>query len=374
MTTEQGKKKRILFVDDEPNFLDGLRLMLRMQRNVWEMIFVKSVDEALDQTYAMEFDAIVSDVRMPGRDGFDLLAALRESEPASTTPVIILTGSGEKDLKRRALDLGATDLLSKPVNAEDLLARLRSVLRLKSYQDEIKHQNEVLEERVRERTADLEMLHRDIICRLAKAGEFRDEETGNHVMRVASCSRVLAEALALSPKLVERMFLASPLHDLGKIGIPDSILLKPGKLTPHEREIMEQHCEIGMSILIEEPKGMGAFFRGLAGYLGEAMGRIPDPLREMAATIAMSHHEKWDGSGYPRRLGGDAIPLPGLIVAVTDVYDALRAKRPYKEPFSVEKTLAIIRKSSGSHFSPEVVVSFDKVADEFERIREQYSN
>ena len=187
-----AKKRKVLFVDDEPNFLNGIRRMLRSQRDDWSMEFVNGVEEALERCSETEFDTVVSDVNMPGKTGLDLLRALRGDERTRAIPIIILTGNAETDLKRQALDLGATDLLSKPVGHEDLVARLRSVLRLKEYQDELRDQNEYLEQRVKERTAELENARRDIIWRLAKAGEFRDEETGEHAIRVACCCRVLA--------------------------------------------------------------------------------------------------------------------------------------------------------------------------------------
>lgn len=364
-------KKTILFVDDEPNFLNGIRRMLRPYRDIWEMVFVNSVDEALAKVQVIEFDTIVSDVNMPVKSGLDLLAGLSELEGARTVPVIILTGNAETDLKRKALDLGATDLLNKPVGQDDLVARLQSVLRLKSYQDQLRDQNEILERRVRERTADLEFARLDIIWRLAKAGEFRDEETGDHVMRVALCCRALADALGLNRDHVREIFLASPLHDLGKIGIPDSVLLKPGKLEPEERALMEKHCEIGASILSAQPKNIASMLDGGNDIEG---AKDPDHLRETAATIIMSHHEKWDGSGYPNKLVGEDIPIEGLICAVADVYDALRAERPYKKAFTIEKTMDCMRSGRGSHFAPDVFDAFERVQSEFEDIRTEFAD
>jgi putative two-component system response regulator len=274
-------KKRILFVDDEPNFLNGLRRMLRDKREEWDMTFVHSVDEALRALAEESYDAIVSDVNMPLKTGFDLLAALAANPATQTIPTIILTGNAESDLKRRALDMGATDLLNKPVLVEDLRARIQSALRLKIYQDALKAQNEVLEQRVRERTRELEISRLDIIWRLAKAGEYRDEDTGDHVLRVACCSRILAENLDLPRETVERIFLASPLHDIGKIGIPDGILLKRGSLSERERTLMETHCKIGANVLLSPPRGIEAFleFQGIEEAV--ALLEAAHPLREM---------------------------------------------------------------------------------------------
>ena len=191
-------KKQVLFVDDEPNFLSGIKRMLRPYREEWDMYFAGSVDEAVAMVKEKEFDTIVSDVSMPIKSGLDLLSELQELDTFSKTPVIILTGNAEADLKRRALDLGATDLLNKPVAQEDLVARLHSTLRLKSYRDELQNQNALLEIRVQERTQDLEIARRDIVWRLAKAGEYRDEETVDHVIRVALCSKILATQMNLT--------------------------------------------------------------------------------------------------------------------------------------------------------------------------------
>lgn len=368
------RKKRLLFVDDEPNFLNGIRRMLRAHRDDWDMEFVHSVDEAVERAREIEFDTIVSDVNMPIKSGLDLLEILRGEESTRSVPIIILTGNAETDLKRRALNLGATDLLNKPVGQEDLVARIRSVLRLKSYQDELRDQNIILEQRVRERTAGLEHARRDIILRLAKAGEFRDEETGNHVVRVALCCKALAEDLGLDKDHIENIFLTSPLHDLGKIGIPDSILLKPGKLTDDERAMMEKHCKIGATILVSDPKGMEAFFdSSLNEHVLSAPDSI-DALRQTAVTIIMSHHEKWDGSGYPNKLEGKDIPVEGLICAVADVYDALRSDRPYKKAFTIEETMGHMSSGNGTHFSPEIFASFERIRGRFEDIRAEFSN
>lgn len=366
-------KKKILFVDDEQNFLDGIRRMLRDQRDSWSMEFVNGVEEALERCAEIEFDTVVSDVNMPVKTGLDLLEALRGDERTRTIPIIILTGNAETDLKRQALDLGATDLLNKPVGHEDLVARLRSVLRLKEYQDELRDQNAYLEQRVRERTADLENARRDIIWRLAKAGEFRDEDTGEHVIRVACCCRALALALELPDDKIQNIFLTSPLHDLGKIGIPDRVLLKTGTLDESERLIMDQHCEIGASILMAQPKAIAAFLESADETGLQPLATEADKLREVATTIIMTHHEKWDGTGYPQGIKADEIPISGQICAVADVYDALRSERPYKKPYGVEKTMEQMRAGRGSHFSPHVFDVFESIADEFEEIRGRFT-
>jgi putative two-component system response regulator len=369
-------RKKVLFVDDEPNFLAGLRRMLRGQRDQWELYFAGGADEALELVKREKIDTIVSDVNMPRKSGFDLLAALKENEDTRDIPVIILTGNAENDLKRRGLDLGADDLLNKPVNMEDLTARVRSALRIKEYQDRLREQNAILEQKVRERTAALEHSRQDIIWRLAKAGEFRDQDTGDHVLRVAACSRALAEAMNLDLQFRQALFITSPLHDIGKIGVPDGILFKPGKLTPDERQFMQRHCEIGAAILLEVPLDGKADNVGQAFATGAGTSTMNggDELRLLAAEIAMSHHERWDGQGYPRGLAGHEIPLSGQIVAIADVYDALRSVRAYKPAFTMEQTLETMRAGKGTHFAPDVFDAFELVVETFEAIRRNFAD
>lgn len=364
----------ILFVDDEKNVLEGIRVMLRAQRKEWDLQFVQCVDDALEAVESTDFHAIVSDLSMPGKNGFHLLEELSARGVLQKTPVVILTGNAEVNLKRRALDLGASDLLNKPVQMDDLVARIKSVLRLRDYQEQLKSYNEFLEEKVRERTAELERSRKNILWRLAKAGEYRDEETGDHVIRVACCSRILARAAGLEADVVRRIFMTSPLHDVGKIGIPDRILLKPGALSPEERLEMERHCEIGASMLRDDPKGVQAFLSDVLPESDPEIGATTDPLLEMAVEITSTHHEKWDGSGYPNGFRGEAIPVSGRIVAVSDVYDALRSARPYKDSFSVARTLEIIKGDSGTHFDPALVDLLDDVVAEFEEARDRYSD
>jgi putative two-component system response regulator len=365
-------RKRVLFVDDEPRFLEGLKRMLRGQENAWEVGYATSADEALEMASQAPHDLLVVDVAMPRKDGFELLAELRNSEKTKDVPVVFLTGSSDHAMKRRALDLGAADLLSKPVGREDLIARVRSVLRLKAHQDRLKAQNQTLAVMVTERTLELEESRREIIWRLAKAGEYRDDQTGNHIARVGCYCRVLAEALGMDRAFTESLFLTSPLHDIGKIGIPDEILLKPGSLTPEEREVMERHCAIGSDILVDPPKGMLTFLRWHdAGDDGIRRVR-EDPLLKMASAIAMTHHERWNGRGYPLALKGEEIPLESRIVGLSDVYDALRSARPYKQAYSEERAVDILRDENGQHFDPAVYAAFQKAKRDIRAIRAQF--
>jgi putative two-component system response regulator len=239
------------------------------------------------------------------------------------------------------------------------------MLQLKSYQDQICDQNKQLEQRVKERTFELELSHREIIYRLAKAGEFRDEDTGYHIKRVGLYSCLLAQRLGMDDLFCDLIQLTSPLHDIGKIGIPDEILHKPGVLSDEEREIMKTHCRIGVSILRTDSP-----FISVGGNSGlfEARENDKNSLLEMAATIALSHHERWDGSGYPEGKTGQDIPLEARIVALADVYDSLRSPRPYKVEYSARKSRGIIKNNSGKHFDPQIVAVFREVHEEMDMI------
>jgi len=373
-TEHNFKKKQILFVDDEPNVLNGLRRMLHSQRVEWEMSYVCSVDAALERLQETCFDAIVSDIKMPDKGGFELLKLLHKSEITRNIPVIIVTGCNESDMKRRALDLGATDLLNKPVCREDLLARLHSVLRLKIYQDELNNQNKILEQKVRERTFELESSRLDIILRLGKVAEFRDEETGNHVIRVGWYSKIIAESFGLDEDFIDTLFTTSPLHDIGKVGIPDDILLKQGSLNHEQWEIMKQHCEIGAEIFNQDYGNMNAFLVWRENHAQQKPRRAINPLYKMAASITLTHHEKWDGTGYPKGLEGNDIPLESRIVAISDVYDALCSARPYKPAYSESKALDILSNKVGLHFDPDVYNAFENSLDEIRSVKAQFAD
>lgn len=358
----------VMFVDDDPDCLDGLRRMLHPYQKEWSMTFVASVEEALDCLHRTPIDTVVSDVQMSGLTGFDLLQAIAESPRMCHLPVIMMTGAGEQDLKRRALNLGAADLLNKPIDPDDLIARIRSVLRLKSYQDQIRAQNDLLDQKVQERTRALDASRVDLIWRLGRVAEFRDEQTGNHIIRVGSYCKVLAEALGLSPDFAEMIFLTSPLHDIGKIGIPDGILLQPGKLTPTEWAIMRRHCTIGADMLRQETWVRPSTRAVSAGDSADESDGGRNPFLNMASSIALAHHEWWDGTGYPQRLSGEGIPLEARIVAVADVYDALSSARPYKPAFPEDAVLSLMEQKAGSHFDRAVYEAFCRSRAAFREI------
>ena len=368
-------RKRILFVDDEPNVLQAYRRSLRGSDSDWDLQFESSPTRAWERIGNESFDTIISDVSMPEISGIDLLKQIKLSEATNDIPVIVVTGQSDRDLKQLALDLDASDLLSKPVDPNELVARIRNALRLKDYADRLKNANETLEQRVNERTAQLNASRVDIIWRLAKAAEFRDEETGNHVTRVACYSRLVAQSMGMKPTFCDTVFLAAPLHDIGKIGIPDCILLKPGPLTPDEWRVMRRHCQMGVSILTAPCRFMnGAQLNSAAnGDFADLVEPI-NPVIEMASQIAASHHEKWDGSGYPNGITGEQIPLAARIVAIADVYDALRSRRPYKEPYQIDQALEILAAGAGCHFDPRVVSAFDDCFPEIHCIEQNLSD
>jgi putative two-component system response regulator len=377
------------------------------------MTFAGSADEAIDLVNRKDFDAIVVDLWMPGKGGFELLEALADGERSREVPVIMLTGgcpppqynaagtaANSQKLKRRALEHGAVDLLHKPVHVEDLLARIDSLLRLKSYQDQLRSLNAQLDAKVKERTQSLEHARLDIIWRLAKAGEYRNEETGDHVIRVGCYSRILGERMGMPHEAISALFLASPLHDIGKIGVPDQILLKTGPLDPDERHTMERHSVIGSEILLQEPKGMMEFLRWtgspsrykatecpLRGPAATGEGPpaamncggdpyVPqvNPLLEAAASIALSHHERWDGGGYPMGLAGKEIPIESRVVGLADTFDALCSVRPYKPAYGLGKAVEIMRHESGRHFDPEIHNAFESAVEEFVSVQKRFSD
>ena len=358
--------KKIVFVDDDPRILDAFKRMVRIQAHEWQCRFAEGVDTAWTMILAETPDAIISDLNMPGKSGKELLAMVRGRQETEYTPFVLLTGNNEVKNKMECLESGATDFLNKPCEFYELAARLRNALKLKEYQDTVRLQNEILETRVRERTVELESSRREVIFRLAIAAELRDSATGFHILRVGLLSKLLAEELQYNDVFQDNILLASTLHDIGKLGISDNILRKPGKLTDEEYSQMKTHCKIGADVLRNDLDTAFAMFAGISGRSNDLLGE--------AATIAASHHEKWDGTGYPNGLAGESIPVTGRIVAVADVYDALRSKRPYKEAMNADEALEIIKAGSGKHFDPAIADAFVRRHDDAKKIIEDYSD
>jgi len=361
---------RILFVDDEPEVLDGLRRMLEPYRRQWELSFASVPEVAWEELQHAPIDVAVLDVRMPGTSGLELLGRMQAHAATRSVAVVMLTGLDDRTLKRQALELGAADLLNKPVQREDLVARLQSVLRFKAAQDALRQANAELERRVEERTRQLAQSRLDIIWRLGSLAEYRHPETGQHVVRVGYYSRQIAEALGLDREFQETLFLAAPLHDIGKIAIPDRILLKRGPLSAAETAIMRRHCELGERILRGRAP-FGPWRPGPLGPLGQTMAEC-NPLLDKAAVIALSHHERWDGTGYPQGLAGEQIPLEARIVAIADVFDALTSQRPYRPALERDDALRIILEEKGGQFDPEVHAAFFRALEDLQQVRQQW--
>ncbi len=354
---------KIMLVDDEPIVF---RVICRYLKNFGYENFVTTSDatRAMELIEQEQPDVVLLDIMMPEINGLQLLQQIRRQDRLRYLPVLMLSASGDDDTRLLALNLGATDFLSKPVQPTELAPRVRNALVLKSHNDD-------LEEQVHRRTLELEAARREAIECLARASEYRDDDTGNHVIRVGRFAAILGGALGLPESHVEILEQAALLHDVGKIGIPDAILLKPGKLEPNEFDFMKRHCEFGHGILM--PSGIsdrhGAIYCSLPAELVAS-----SPIMKMAAVIAITHHEKWDGTGYPRGLAGEEIPIEGRITAVADVYDALSSERPYKRAFPREKCLSILKEGRGAHFDPLVIDAFFAVAHDIFAVQDQYAD
>jgi len=353
-----------------------MRRTLYRQGDDWAVTFVSHPEAAWEAMLETAFDAVVTDIRMPGISGLELLDRIRQSEKTKDVPVVVLTGLNDRNLKEQALDRGAVDLLSKPIDAGQLIARLRNVLQTKSYEDDLRTNNDTLSEKVQRQGVDLAQSRMSIVCRLGMAAEFRDEDTGNHVIRVGCYSRAIAAAMGMPRTFLEMLLLAAPLHDIGKIGIPDRVLLKPRPLDDKEWEIMRRHCEIGECILREQSKTMVPLFDWYAVEPPAMKHSLEnrDPVLEMAAMIALTHHEKWNGGGYPRGLAGEEIPVESRIVAVADVFDALTSDRPYRAAHTEEEALAVMASNASSHFDPKAYGAFLKALPEIRLIRERFAD
>lgn len=350
-------KPIILIVDDQIQNIELLDAYLVPEG--YELITATNGAEALEKLSHNQVDLILLDVMMPGMDGFEVTRKIRQDNTLQLLPIILVTALRETADRVKGIEAGCDDFISKPVEKTELVARVKSLLKVKAYNDLLSNYRTELESEVAKRTKELKHVLEnlkaaslDTIYRLSMAAEFKDEETGAHIKRMSLYSAVIAYQMGLDKNTVETILYASPMHDVGKIGIPDQILLKPAKLDPDEWEVMKQHTTIGAKIL----HGSDAEFIKL--------GEI----------IAANHHEKWDGSGYPKGLKGTEIPIAGRICAIADVFDALISKRPYKNEFSVEKSLAIIKAGRGSHFDPDVVDAFFAILDKILLIKKQYAD
>jgi putative two-component system response regulator len=336
MTVHAPTNSRILIVDDEQGNVDVLTRMLKAAG-------YQSVQGTTDSTQTVPLlhhfkpDLILLDLTMPVLDGFAVLEQLAPFIPKDMyLPILILTGDIRFEARQRALSSGAKDFLLKPFDITEVLLRIKNLLETRYLYLLLQEQNQNLEVRVAARTRELEAARVEILQRLSDAAEYRDDDTGQHTKRVASIAVAIGRSMGLDHHTLELLRWSSPLHDVGKIGIPDSVLLKPARLTDAEMEVMKSHTTIGARIL------MGG----------------QSPLVQMAETIALNHHERWDGKGYPRSLAGDEIPIEARLVAVADVFDALTHARPYRAAWTVEATRAEIERGLGTHFDPEITKVF----------------
>lgn len=347
----------ILIVDDEPAnvLLLNQTLSISGYRNV---LSTTVPHEVIGICQNNKIDLVLLDLNMPELDGYGVMKQINELESTNRPLVLVLTAQNMQEHKQQALDNGARDYVTKPFNLSELLSRVRNLLEMKLLQNHMLNQNQILENMVEERTADLlntkQNLHEtrlQVIQRLGLAAEYRDNETGFHIIRMSKISALLGKVAGMSEEEVDLLLNASPMHDIGKIGIPDNILLKPGKFEPQEWATMQTHAQIGAEILSGDDSD----------------------LLTMARDIALTHHEKWNGKGYPNGLSGENIPLPGRISALADVFDALTSERPYKKAWSVEKSVALIQEERGQHFDPRLVDLFMDNLDEIISIKDEYA-
>ena len=348
---------KIMIVDDEPINVKVCQKYLQ-ELGYKRCVGLSDATRAVAQIIEEKPDLIILDVMMPIVSGVDVLRELRSRPEVSHIPVLILTASTDRNTKLNVLELGASDFLTKPIDPSELAPRVRNVLTVKQYQDSLKNYANTLEDAVRQRTLELEASRQDVIFCLARAVEYRDDVTGRHVERVGQYAAIIGKAMGLDENTVTMLEQAAQLHDVGKVGISDEILLKPGKLSPEEFDQMQRHTLFGKRIVERMGDRESSRLRQHV-VIGSRILDVPrSPLLSMAAKIALTHHERWDGTGYPLGLAGEDIPLEGRITAVSDVFDALSSRRPYKPAHPIHRCFEIIKDESGSHFDPEVVEAF----------------
>jgi len=341
---------KILIVDDEPT---SVRFLTKILSDAGYTNIKSTRDpKKVEQLYSdFKPDLLILDLHMPHMEGFKIMDQLKAiHKDDDYLPILVISQERNRVIQFSALEAGAKDFLVKPYDSIEVLLRIRNFLEIRMLHQKMSGQNLILEKNIQERTEQLYQNQKDVIALLSRAVEYRDSETGTHTMRLSLYVFHLAEAVGLSPIECEIMSTASLLHDIGKIGIPDSILQKPGKLTPEEWKIMKTHTTIGSELLSDSN----------SKYL------------ELGQKIALTHHEKWDGSGYPKGLKGERIPLAGRICGLCDVFDALTSKRPYKKAWPIDEALDEIKNGSGSHFDPAVVDCFFRVLPQVRKIQNEY--
>ena len=357
-------RKTILVVDDTP---DILKLMSDLLRDTYRVKLANSGEKALK---AVEGDnppdLILLDIMMPGMSGYEVCQKLKANSTTHHIPVIFLTAMESIEDEQKGLQMGASDYITKPISPPIMLARVKTQLENKAAADFLRNQADFLNAEVQRQTQMLSAVQDATVQAMASLAETRDSDTGNHIRRTQFYVKALAEKLkthprfarVLTPDMIQLLFKTAPLHDIGKVGIPDRILLKPGRLTPEEFEIMKTHTTLGKIAINNAQVALG----------------VPVEFLKIAEEIAYGHQEKWDGSGYPQGLCGENIPVSARLMAVADVYDALISRRIYKDPIPHEKAITIIQESAGSHFDPDMVQAFLAVQEEFRAIAARYSD
>lgn len=351
------KRSRIMIVDDEPYNILVVRKFLEAAGYRNFITTSKSV-QTIDLIRREQPDILLLDIMMPDVSGLDILQLLHTDPVLRRLPVIVLTASAENSVRARALELGAADFLSKPVEPSELGPRIQNVLAAKVHRDQLQQYSEELERKVRLQMQELEESRREVIYCLARAAEYRDDDTGQHVIRVGMYAGIIARELGLSADRVEQIELAAQLHDVGKIGIPDAILLKPGKLDTDEFDFIKKHCKFGKNIINPISSHESQRLKTHTDVGARILETPSSPILKLASIIAQTHHERWDGTGYPLGLSGEDIPLEGRITAVADVFDAVSSERPYKKPFPRKKCFEILKEGRGTHFDPDVLDAF----------------
>jgi putative two-component system response regulator len=357
------KSAKIMIVDDEPI---NIKVVQKYLQGFGYASFVTTSDAtgAFDMACKERPDIVLLDIMMPEVSGIEILDQIRATTSLHHVPVVILTAVGDARIKQKALELGATDFLTKPVDPSELVLRVGNALVVKNHYDHLASYSAELERQVKARTAELASSRRELVHTLARAAEYRDNETAHHISRVGRFAGIVANELGLPNELCDLLEEAALLHDVGKIGIPDAILLKPGKLTEDEYETMKQHCAFGHRIIHRSSDNAADHFGTRSQLERVEPGNAPAWLIPVAATIAHTHHERWDGTGYPLGLKGEQIPIEGRITAVADVFDALSSQRPYKEAFPLEKCFELMREGRGTHFDPVVLDAFFRRTDQ----------
>lgn len=333
-----------------------------------------SPQEAISMLSEETPDVFLLDIMMPDISGIDFLKVLRSSPKTKRSPVLILSASSDRDVRLEALELGATDFLQKPVDRVELIVRLRNALTMKAHQDRLEQYSEQLELAVRKRTSELAASRLEVVHCLARASEFRDDITGKHVFRVGRYAGIIGQELGLTSHQAHLLELAAQLHDVGKIAVPDGILLKEGKLEPEEYAVMKKHCSLGRRVFQKMDSNQWDAFRKHATLGGELLGTAQSPLIRLASRIALTHHEWWNGEGYPLGLAGDDIPIEGRITSVADVFDALASPRPYKPAYPLSKCFDILTENRGTQFDPDVLDAFFRRRQDIVEVQIEYAD